>query len=554
MFKNLKIKYKLFGGFFLAFLILAVVALKSQFALNTIHAKEMQEDQMGVIQQLLLKKITDHFKWVNRVNEDIVRQSRHLNVIKDDHSCSLGKWLYGADRQKTLTMFPDLREVIRSIEEPHARLHQSAIGLEKLLRMDVDGVTLSNYYNEKTVPALSAVQAGLEKAVDILNRDRERAGVELESIQESAIRWGYGLLIFAVFAFLSLSIALANMIVKPLGESVEFAKAIQNGDLTVTIYTDRGDEIGELQTALSEMGANLKALLGDVLNYSDQLSGASDQMNHAAGKMSQETAQVNEKSHTVASAAEEMSVTMKDVSSASEQATANINHVATSAEQMSATVSEIARNSESARSITEKAVKSVERASTKVAVLGEAARQVTQVVEVINEISEQTKLLALNATIEAARAGEAGKGFAVVANEVKELAKQTNDAIGEIRSKIEAIQNSTDDTIEEISSISNVIGEVNDTVNNIATAVEEQSVTTSDIANNVKDAALGLTSVADSVTQTAMASQTIAADISLVNQTNDMVLQESMLVSENAGELAEMSEQLRSIVKRFRLN
>ncbi len=554
MFKNLKIKYKLFGGFFLAFLILAIVALKSQFALNTIHDKEAQVNQMDLIQQLFLKKITDHYKWVNRVNEDIVRQSNRLNVTTDDHSCSLGKWLYGADRQKTVNMFPELKAAVKSLEEPHARLHQSAIGLEKLMQLNVNPVALSNYYKNKTKPALSEVQAGLEKAVELLNRDREKAGVELEAIQTSAISWGYGLLLFAAFAFISLSILLANMIVKPLGESVEFAKAIQNGDLTVTMYSDREDEIGELQTALSEMGANLKTLLGDVLTYSDQLSGASEQMNQAAGKMSEETAQVNEKSHTVASAAEEMSVTMKDVSSASEQATANINHVASSAEQMSATVSEIAHNSENARTITEKAVKSVEHASAKVAVLGEAARQVTQVVEVINEISEQTKLLALNATIEAARAGEAGKGFAVVANEVKELAKQTNDAIGEIRSKIEAIQNSTDDTVAEISSISRVIGEVNDTVNNIATAVEEQSVTTSDIANNVKDAAFGLTSVADSVTQTAQASQSIAADISLVNQTNDMVLQESMIVSENAGELAEMSEQLRSIVKRFRLN
>ena len=75
--------------------------------------------------------------------------------------------------------------------------------------------------------------------------------------------------------------------------------------------------------------------------------------------------------------------------------------------------------------------------------LGEAAKKISSVTEVISDISEQTNLLALNATIEAARAGESGKGFAVVAAEIKELANQTSDATEEIKRTVDGIQTST---------------------------------------------------------------------------------------------------------------
>ena len=109
---------------------------------------------------------------------------------------------------------------------------------------------------------------------------------------------------------------------------------------------------------------------------------------------------------------------------------------------------DIASNSETARDIAQKAVAEVNGTAERIDLLGNAVNEIGKVTEMITEISEQTNLLALNATIEAARAGEAGKGFAVVANEIKELAWQTAQATGEIRSKIETIQTTTDDTVQ----------------------------------------------------------------------------------------------------------
>ena len=118
---------------------------------------------------------------------------------------------------------------------------------------------------------------------------------------------------------------------------------------------------------------------------------------------------------------------------ATEQAATNIALVATATDEMTSTINEIVKSTEKAQEITKSAVREAGSASEKVDELGRAAVEIGKVTEAITEISEQTNLLALNATIEAARAGEAGKGFAVVANEIKELAKQTAGATGDLR-------------------------------------------------------------------------------------------------------------------------
>jgi hypothetical protein len=108
---------------------------------------------------------------------------------------------------------------------------------------------------------------------------------------------------------------------------------------------------------------------------------------------------------------------------------------------------------------------------------------------VITSIARQTDLLALNATVEAARAGDAGKGFAMVANEVKELAKQTAKATGDISLRIRNIQGNTKDAVQAIGTIGTVINKVSQIAGTIAAAVEQQDATTNEMSRNVAEAA-----------------------------------------------------------------
>ncbi len=357
--------------------------------------------------------------------------------------------------------------------------------------------------------------------------------------------------------FLVLTILLMNakFILKLLGgeptEMVALAQDIARGDLK-----DRGNTnapAGSLQASLQEMTTNLRTLIGKIVTEGHTLSATSTELALSAEDMTGGAEQSAAKADTVAAATEEMSVNMATVTEASEQAAQNVNIMATAMEEMSAAIQEIASNTAEASNMTTEAVGYAKSSTEKVNQLGKAALEISKVTEVITDISEQTNLLALNATIEAARAGEAGKGFAVVANEIKELAKQTSDATSEIKSKIESIQSSTDDTVADISKIDTVIVSVNEIVSTIASAVEEQSVTASDISENVIDAANGINEVNENVSQASMVAGEIARDITEVSQVSKEAQQGSTRLQQSAEDLKQIAATINSETGRFDL-
>jgi methyl-accepting chemotaxis protein len=232
----------------------------------------------------------------------------------------------------------------------------------------------------------------------------------------------------------------------------------------------------------------------------------------------------SENANTIASSAEELTVTSRvmadgaeatasqanSVSAYSREVSNSVTNVATSSEEMLSSIREISRNAHEAARIAKSAVAVATATTQTIGQLGDSSKEIGKVIKVITSIAQQTNLLALNATIEAARAGEAGKGFAVVANEVKELAKATANATEEISHKIEAIQGDTKSAVGAIGEVSSIIAQINDISNSIASAVEQQTATTNEIGRNVHEAARGtaeitksITGVADSAKETA---------------------------------------------------
>ena len=414
--------------------------------------------------------------------------------------------------------------------------------------------------------AIGSVEVGIN--LDFVKKNAAQIQSHIETLTTQAAEANaeasraimYRVVIFAAAGVFLLCVivywSFRAIVIKPISGVVAGLKDIAEGegDLTKRLEASSKDELGDLARWFNTFLEKLQRIIKDIAGNAETLAESSTELSSISKQLSSGTEQTSAKANTVAAAAEEMSSNMTSVAAATEQASTNVGTVATAAEQMTGTINEIAKNTEKAQAITGEAVSQAKSASGKVDELGQAAKEISKVTETITEISEQTNLLALNATIEAARAGEAGKGFAVVANEIKELARQTASATGEIKEKIEGIQGSTEGTIGQIEQISKVINDVNEIVTTTATAVEEQSVTTKEIANNVAQASQGIAEVTENVAQSSTVAADIARDISDVNQAAGEMSNSSAQVNMSAQELSRLAATLMGMVSKFRFS
>ncbi len=346
---------------------------------------------------------------------------------------------------------------------------------------------------------------------------------------------------------------LQKNIVKPLASANSFMDKVAHGDLTGTITAASHDEIGQMVENLGQMSRQLNDVIKEIALSSSTLSESSSQLGSIADEFSAQSEEMAGRTHSVAAAAEEMSVNMSTVAAATEEASTNITLMAHSTGEMTSNLAGIVKSTEKAQHITGNAVTEAESLSARVDELGAAAVEIGKVTEAIALISEQTNLLALNATIEAARAGEAGKGFAVVANEIKELAKQTTTATGEIDARVQSIQDSTGETVKQIQQITHIIREVNAIVMSIVTAVEGQSATTMEISESINQASIGIREVTENIAQVSVVSRDVARDIAGVNQASAAISSGSGNVKARAAELNVLAGQLRELVGRFKV-
>jgi len=187
----------------------------------------------------------------------------------------------------------------------------------------------------------------------------------------------------------------------------------------------------------------------------------------------------------VSSAATQMESGAASMAATAEETNNQAATVASASEQLRASIHEIARQVTQSSEISGRAVVEANHSNELIGGLREGAQKIGEVVNMIQDIAEQTNLLALNATIEAARAGEAGKGFAVVASEVKALANQTAKATEDISQQVGEIQSATGDAVEGIGSITKIIEEINEIATAISSAVEEQGAATEEVSKNI---------------------------------------------------------------------
>jgi len=351
------------------------------------------------------------------------------------------------------------------------------------------------------------------------------------------------------------SFVLGRLVMQPLSAMKQRIVDIveDRADLTHLMTVNSRDEIGELCSWFNRLLEKIRSIMGEVAEHSSQLAQSSGNLLSLAGSLKGYSDSMIGAANEAAKSTGVMGANMGNVSSNIDRFAGNIRTVAASSEEMSATIAEIAQHAERAKDVTSQAVSAASKASSQVHELGAATQDIGKVTASIAAISSQTNLLALNATIEAARAGEAGRGFAVVANEIKELAMQTARETEEIRTRIQGIQQATNQTVAEIGQITQVIGDVDGIMGTIAAAVEEQSVTTRDIADNVGQASHGIQQVSDNVGQAEDVVMEIAMNVAQARTVAKDVASTAKVAHDSAESLSTLAAGLDGMVGKFKM-
>ncbi len=368
---------------------------------------------------------------------------------------------------------------------------------------DETHVTQGNF-GTRHLDALFSVTAPL----DVLAADQRSNAIAIFLISLTTV----------IISSLAVSLLIRRLLIGPLKAALSLARSIADNDLQVAdIPVHSQDEMGQTAAALNLMKNNLGRAIAEVKSTAERLAAATVEISAHTTQSAAGAETQRDKVTQVATAMQEMAATVREISDNSSLAADSAGKAARTAEgggeivdATLTTVSEVAL--------------SVRGTSMKIEELGKSSERIGKVVNVIDEIADQTNLLALNAAIEAARAGEHGRGFAVVADEVRKLAERTTKATKEIADMIAAVQAETRGAVQDMEveskrveegvditskageSLKEIVGQaqhVGGMIAQIATAAVQQSAATEEINSNLAEISESISQSASGAEQSA---------------------------------------------------
>jgi len=319
---------------------------------------------------------------------------------------------------------------------------------------------------------------------------------------------------------------------------------------------------------LDEMGSLAEGDLTVKATVTEDITGAiADSVNFAVEALRSLVTTINETAVQVSAAAQETQATAMHLAEAAEHQAQQITSASAAINEMASSIDNVSKNSTESAEVAQRSVQiaakgaaivrqtiqgmdsirdQIQETSKRIKRLGESSQEIGSIVELINDIAEQTNILALNAAIQAASAGEAGRGFAVVADEVQRLAERASGATKRIETLVQTIQS---DTNEAVSSMEQTTSEV---VSG-ARLAEDAGLALGEIEKVSNDLAELIQNISTAARQQSAAATNISATMNVIQEITTQTSVGASQTAESIGNLAQLASDLRRSVADFKL-
>jgi twitching motility protein PilJ len=323
-----------------------------------------------------------------------------------------------------------------------------------------------------------------------------------------------------------------------------------------------------IQTLLDEMTSLADGDLTVHATVTEEITGAiADSVNYAVEALRELVTTINESAIMVAGSAKQAEGTARHLAAASEAQSKQIDSASRAIARMAASIEEVSGNAERSSDVARHSVavahkggdavrrtiagmnairETIQETSKRIKRLGESSQEIGNIVELINDIADQTNILALNAAIQASMAGEAGRGFAVVADEVQRLAERSTNATRQIEMLVRTIQADTNEAIVSMErSTTDVVGGAL-LAENAGAALGEIEQVSNQIATLVQN-------ISTSAREQGKAASAVTRSMDVLKEINGETAASTSATASSISKLAELATQLRRSVAGFRL-